>query len=166
MNKKIIIGIVLFLIIVLLIVGFSTTTAEQLDINDNTISEEDLKNFKFGFIGTPETSDGEKAVATINEEEPTKATIDVSGLKEKNDFVTATFTIKNNSENLSASLSAMVENTNREYFKVEHNIEQPSTLKIGETTTITVKITLTKTPEEIQPETTATVTITADPIQQ
>lgn len=166
MNKKIIIGIVLFLIIVLLIVGFSTTTAEQLDIKGNTISEEDLKNFKFGFIGAPETSDGEKAVATINEEEPTKATIDVSGLKEKNESVTATFTIQNNSENLSASLSAMVENTNREYFKVEHNIEQPSTLKIGETTTITVKVTLTKTPEDIQPETTATVTITADPIQQ
>lgn len=162
MNKKIIIGIVLFLIIVLLIVGFSTTTAEQLDIKGNTISEEDLKNFKFGFIGTPETSDGEKAVATINSEEPTKATIDVSGLTEKNDSVTAKFTIQNNSENL----SAMVENTNREYFKVEHNIEQPSTLKIGETTTITVKVTLTKTPEDIQPETTATVTITADPIQQ
>lgn len=164
MNKKTVVGVVLFLAIVLLAVGFAAITAVNLVITGNTTATPDQKNFKVVFTGEPETSDPGKVTADINEGDPTKATMDVSGLTAKDQFVTATFEIQNKSADLSAALSATTENTNTTYFDVSYNIAEPTIAK-GETTTITVTVTLLKTPIAGDENGTTTVTITADPVQ-
>ena len=78
--------------------------------------------------------------------------MDVKGLTAKNDSVSATFTIQNLSEDLSAELSIKSKTiTNTEYFAIATEFtNDKSTLKHGESTTVKVTVTLVKTP--IDPE--------------
>lgn len=166
MNKKTVVGVVLFLAIVLLAVGFAAITAVNLVITGNTTATPSQENFKVEFTGEPETSDPGKVTADINEDDPTKATMDVSGLTAKDQFVTATFTIQNKSTDLSAQLTEVeAVNTNTEYFKVDTNIEAPTVVTAGSTTTVTVTVTLLKTPISGNETGTTTVTLKADPVQ-
>ena len=166
MNKKTVVGVVLFLAIVLLAVGFAAITAVNLVITGNTTATPSQENFKVEFTEVSNTSDPEKVVADINDGDATKATMEVSGLTAKDDFVTATYTIQNKSTDLSAQLTEVSsENTNNEYFKVETNIAEPTLLTAGQTTTVTVTVTLLKTPISGDETGTTTVTLKADPVQ-
>ena len=166
MNKKTVVGVVLFLAIVLLAVGFAAITAVNLVITGNTTATPSQENFKVVFTGEPETSEPGKVTADINEDDPTKATMDVSGLTAKDQFVTATFTIQNKSADLSAQLTEVsAVNTNTAYFKVDTNIAEPTLVTAGSTTTVTVTVTLLKTPISGDETGTTTVTLKADPVQ-
>ena len=165
MNKstKVIVGIVLFLAIVLLAVGFAAITSVQLNISGSATATPDQANFKVEFTGEP-TADG-KVEASINDLDKTKATMNVTGLTAKDETVTATYTIKNLSADLSAQLSATTESSNSEYFDVSYKINEPSTLTAQGETTITVTVKLLKTPISGDESGTIGVTITATPVQ-
>ena len=90
--------------------------------------------------------------------------MNVTGLTSKGDKETATFTIQNLSEDLSAQLTVGIENSNEEYYKVTYDLKK-GTLTAGETTTIEVTIELIKTPIDATQETDAVVAISADPVQ-
>lgn len=164
-KAKTIIGVVLFIAILSIAVGFAAITSVQLNISGTAGATASQENFKVEFTGEPEVSDGEKVEATINNMDKTNATMNVTGLTAKDEFVTATYTIKNLSADLSAQLSAKTTTSNTEYFDVTYNIDEPTTLTANGETTITVTVTLKKTPIEEPATGTIGVTITADPLQ-
>ena len=143
-NNKIVGGIVL-LAIILVAVGYAAITNVTLNINGTAKSEANQTNFAVEFIGTPTTGGKGTTTATINESKKTEGTVKVSGLTAKGDTATATFTVKNKSDDLSTDLTAEATNSNTDYFEVISNLEK-TTLKAGEETTLTVKVKLLKTP--------------------
>lgn len=164
-KAKTIIGVVLFIAILSIAVGFAAITSVQLNISGTAGATTSQENFKVEFTGEPETSDPKKVTATIDEMNKAQATMNVTGLTAKDEFVTATYTIKNSSADLSAQLSATTTSSNTEYFDVTYNIDEPTTLTANGETTITVTVTLKKTPIEEPESGTIGVTITAAPVQ-
>ena len=163
-NTKAIVGLVLIIAVLLVAIGYAAITAVTLNITGNANAAADKSNFVVRFTGTPTVSDSSKVTAKLNAEDQLKATMDVNGLTAKGDTATATFTIANNSADLSAALSAESTCSNTEYFKVTYNIANTPVAK-GETTTITVTVELIKTPIDVDPTGTIGVTITAQPQQ-
>lgn len=164
-DTKIIVGVILLLAIVLVAVGYAAISNIQLNITGDVQATPEQTNFVVEFSGTPTTSDDTKVTAELNQSDPLKATMNVTGLSAAGDTVTATYTIENKSPDLSAALSATETNSNTEYFEVSHNIAEPSTIDAGETTTITVTVKLIKTPVDTDETTSIGVTITAEPEQ-
>ena len=164
-NTKLSIGIVLIVAVLLVAIGYAAVTSRQLNIDGTSTATPDSANFTLKFEGTPEVSDQSKVTAGIEEGNELKATMNVKGLTAKGDTVTATYTIKNTSADLTAALAAGVtSNTNSEYFNVEYNLAD-NTIAHGDSTTIVVTVTLIKTPIEGEQTSTIGVTITADPQQ-
>ena len=163
-SARTIVGIVVFLAIVLLAVGFAAITSIKLNISGSTSATPSQANFKVEFTGTPQTSGG-KVSATINGTDKTKATMNVTGLTAKGETVTATYTIKNLSADLAAQLSATTQSSNTEYFEVSYKIKDPTKLAAQGETTITVTVKLLKTPVTGDESGTIGVTITAAPVQ-
>ena len=123
-------------------VGFAAITTVNLNISGKAQATADASNFKVEFFGTPTSSDSSKLTVGIDATDKKKATIGVSGLTAKGDTVTATYTVKNLSADLSANLAATVsKNTNTEYFTVEPTVTAAN-IAAGKDTTVTVKVTL------------------------
>ncbi len=165
-NNKVVGGVVL-LAIILVAVGYATITNVTLNINGTAKSETSQSNFVVEFVGTPTTSGKGTTTATINENKKTEGTIEVSGLTAKGDTATATYTIKNNSQDLSADLTAEATSSNEDYFQVICSLEK-TTLKTQEETTLTVAVKLLKTPIDETKEDLKSnigVSITAEPKQ-
>ena len=164
-NTKICIGIVLVVAVLLVAIGYAAISSRQLNIDGSAQATPDQANFTVKFIGTPVVSDQDKVTAKLSESDELKATMDVEGLTAKGDTVTATYTIQNTSKDLSAALSASVtSNTNPEYFTVDYDIAD-STIAHGDSTTITVTVTLIKTPIDLEQKSTIGITLKADPEQ-
>ena len=164
-NAKIV-GGVLVLAVILVAVAYAAITSTQLNINGTGNATANQSNFKVEFIGTPTTGGKGTTTATIDSSVKTNGTVTVNGLTAKGDEATATYTIENTSKDLSAELTANVsKNTNTEYFDVKYNIAEPRTLEQGATTTITVTVTLIKTPIDTDPTSEIGITITANPQQ-
>lgn len=119
--------------------------------------------FKIRFSEAPIVSNEEKVMAAITND--INATINVSGLKQKGEFETATYTVKNASIELAAELSVKITNDNKEYFLVDYDISK-TTIKKGETTIITVKVELIKTPITETERATIGIQLEAEPIQE
>ena len=143
-NSKIIGGILLVTIL-LVAVGYAAITKVGLNIDGTAKSEGNPDNFKVELIGEPQTSGDGTTTATINTADKTQGTMNVSGLNAKGQTAIATYTVKNQSTDLSADLTAKATSTNDEYFEVQCSLEK-TTLKAGEETTMTVKVKLLKTP--------------------
>ena len=143
-NNKIIGGIVL-LAIVLVAVGYAAITNVTLNIDGTAKSEGNPDNFKVELVGEPQTSGDGTTTATINNADKTQGTMNVSGLNAKGQTAIATYTVKNQSADLSADLTAKATSTNDEYFEVQCSLDK-TTLKAQEQTTMTVKVKLLKTP--------------------
>lgn len=159
--------VVLSLVLAALVigVGYAAITTVNLTVSGTASATANQSNFKVEFFGTPTVSNSDNLSATINASDKTQATINVSGLSAKGDTVTATYTVKNLSADLSAELSASVaSNTNEEYFKVEPAVTQ-GTITAGTTTTVTVKVTLIKTPIDEDVTSTIKVNVAAKPVQ-
>lgn len=119
------------------------------------------------FIGTPTTGGKGTTTATIDSSVKTNGTVTVNGLTAKGDEATATYTVKNQSADLSADLTAEATSSNEEYFEVLCTLEK-TTLKAQEETTLKVTVRLLKTPIDETKENLKTdigVTVTAEPKQ-
>lgn len=169
MNKstKTLVGVVLFLAIVLVAVGYAAITTIPLNITGSAQAEANQDNFSVIFTGETSTDGDGTTVATKTGD--TSATMTVTGLTAKGEKATATYTIQNTSADLSAALSATVtNNSNPDYFAVTKTIADPTTLVASGMTTITVEVELLKTPvaeTEEQLKATIGIGITADPVQ-
>ena len=165
-NAKIV-GGVLVLAVILVAVAYAAITSTQLNINGTGNATANQSNFKVEFIGTPTTGGKGTTVATIDSNVKTNGTVTVNGLTAKGDEATATYTVKNQSADLSADLSATATSSNEEYFEVFCTLEK-TTLKAQEETTLKVTVRLLKTPIDETKENLKTdigVTVTAEPKQ-
>ena len=165
-NAKIV-GGVLVLAIILAAVAYAAITSTQLNINGTGNATANQSNFKVEFIGTPTTGGKGTTTATIDSSVKTNGTVTVNGLTAKGDEATATYTVKNQSADLSADLSAEATSSNEEYFEVLCTLEK-TTLKAQEETTLKVTVRLLKTPIDETKENLKTdigVTVTAEPKQ-
>ena len=165
-NTKIVGGILLVAII-LVAVAYAAITNVELNINGVGSAQAKQENFKVEFIGTPSTSGKGTTTATINESDKTKGTVNVTGLTAKGDEAVATYTVKNQSSDISADLTAEATSSNQTYFEVICSLEK-TTLKAQEETTLKVTVRLLKTPidetkEDLNSD--IDVTLTAEPKQ-
>ena len=155
------------LAIILVAVAYAAITSTQLNINGTGNATANQSNFKVEFIGTPTTGGKGTTTATIDSSVKTNGTVTVNGLTAKGDEATATYTVKNQSADLSADLSAKATSSNEEYFEVLCTLEK-TTLKAQEETTLKVTVRLLKTPIDETKENLKTdigVTVTAEPKQ-
>ena len=165
-NAKIV-GGVLVLAIILVAVAYAAITSTQLNINGTGNATANQSNFKVEFIGTPTTGGKGTTTATIDSSVKTNGTVTVNGLTAKGDEATATYTVKNQSADLSADLSAEATSSNEEYFEVLCTLDK-TTLKAQEETTLKVTVRLLKTPIDETKENLKTdigITVTAEPKQ-
>ena len=165
-NAKIV-GGVLVLAIILVAVAYAAITSTQLNINGTGNATANQSNFKVEFIGIPTTGGKGTTTATIDSSVKTNGTVTVNGLTAKGDEATATYTVKNQSADLSADLTAEATSSNEEYFEVLCTLEK-TTLKAQEETTLKVTVRLLKTPIDETKENLKTdigVTVTAEPKQ-
>ena len=165
-NTKIV-GGVLLVAIILVAVAYAAITNVELNINGVGSAQAKQENFKVEFIGTPSTSGKGTTTATINESDKTKGTVNVTGLTAKGDEAIATYTVKNQSSDISADLTAEATSSNQTYFEVICSLEK-TTLKAQEETTLKVTVRLLKTPidetkEDLNSD--IDVTLTAEPKQ-
>ena len=165
-NTKIVGGILLVAII-LVAVAYAAITNVELNINGVGSAQAKQENFKVEFIGTPSTSGKGTTTATINSDDKTQGSVNVTGLTAKGDEATATYTVKNLSSDISADLTAEATSSNQTYFEVICSLEK-TTLKAQEETTLKVTVRLLKTPidetkEDLNSD--IDVTLTAEPKQ-
>lgn len=162
-KKKTFVGVALLVAVLMLGVGYAAIADVKLNVQGNVTATPSDANFKVEFTGIPVTSDG--VSASISEENKLEATIDVTGLTQAGDVATATYTIINNSEDLTANLTAnVIENSNSTYFKVTPTLAQSSIAKKA-STTLEVKVELIKTPVATDETGTIKVQVTAAPAQ-
>ena len=165
-NAKIV-GGVLVLAVILVAVAYAAITSTQLNINGTGNATAKQDNFRVEFIGTPTTGGKGTTTATIDSSVKTNGTVTVNGLTAKGDEATATYTVKNQSADLSADLSAKATSSNEEYFEVLCTLEK-TTLKAQEETILKVTVRVLKTPIDETKENLKTdigVTVTAEPKQ-
>ena len=143
-NTKIVGGILLVAII-LVAVAYAAITNVDLKINGVGSAQAKQENFKVEFIGTPSTSGKGTTTATINSDDKTQGSVNVTGLTAKGDEAVAIYTVKNLSSDISADLTAEAISSNQTYFEVICSLEK-TTLKAQEETTLKVTVRLLKTP--------------------
>ena len=143
-NTKIV-GGVLLVAIILVAVAYAAITNVGLNINGVGNAQAKQENFKVEFIGTPSTSGKGTTTATINSDDKTQGSVNVTGLTAKGDEAIATYTVKNQSSDISADLTAEATSSNQAYFEVICSLEK-TTLKAQEETTLKVTVRLLKTP--------------------
>ena len=163
MNKtsKIIVTSVIIAIL-LLGVGYAAIQNITLTIAGTAAADPNQANFKVMFSGTPTVSDENYVAAAITDD--INATMSVTGLTKKGDVVSATYTVQNASEYLSADLKISTTNNNTEFFTLSSEIAKTS-LIAGEATTVTVPVEVTKTPIKESVHATIGVQIEAMPVQ-
>ena len=159
-KKKGLVIVLLLIAVLVLGVGYAAISNVTLHITGQATGVSDDENFDVNFIGTPSFSKtGASAGATVTHD----ATIQVGGLKKVDDYVTATYDIKNVSpEDITALLSASISNSNETYFDVEYVFGQTSLAKDAQTT-VTITVTLIKPVVTTDQNATIDVTITATP---
>ena len=159
-NKLIIVA--LLAATLLLGIGYAAIQNITLNISGTAAADPSQSNFKVMFSGTPEVSDSTYVTAGITDD--MNATINVSGLTQKGETVSTTYTVQNASTDLSADLSAAITNSNTEYFTITSELGKTS-LTAGEATTVTLIIELIKTPLSESVSSTIGVQLTATPVQ-
>jgi hypothetical protein len=160
-TNKIIIGIILTAVL-LLGVGYAAIQNISLNITGTATADVSQSNFVVKFSNTPQVSDSNKVTASVTNS--TNATMNVTGLTTKGDSVTATYTVQNTSADLSANLSVQATNSNEEYFEITTELGK-TTLTSGDATTLTVTITLIKTPITDNITSTIGLQLTSEPLQ-
>ena len=166
-NTNRVVGGVVLLAVILVAIAYAAITNVTLKINGTSKSQANQTNFVVQFVGEPTTGGKGTTTATINTSKRTEGTVNVEGLTAKGDTATATFTVQNSSQDLSADLTAKATSSNEDYFEVRCKIDD-TTLKAGATTKLTVTVELLKTPIDETKEDLSTnigVSITAEPKQ-
>ena len=162
-----VVGGVVLLAVILVAIAYAAITNVTLNINGTGSAQAGKDNFVVEFVGEPTTGGKGTTTATIDKSKRTEGTVNVEGLTAKGDTATATFTVQNSSQDLSADLTAKATSSNEDYFEVRCKIDD-TTLKAGATTELTVTVELLKTPiDETKEDLNADigVSITAEPKQ-
>lgn len=157
-----IIMLVVLIAIMLLGIGYAAIQNITLNIGGTANADPSQANFSVKFTGTPVVSDTSKVEATITDN--VNATINVEGLTNKGEIVTAEYLVQNASEDLSTDLVVESSNSNEEYFLIQTKIGKTS-LSAGEETTVIITVELIKVPIEEKVTSTIGVTLTAKPVQ-
>lgn len=157
------VGLILLLAVLMLGIGYAAMSNITLNIGGSASAIVEDENFKVKFTGTPEVSSSD-VTATITDDH--NATLNVTGLSAKGDKVTATYTIENASEDLSASVAVpTITNSNEDYFTVTTDMSASQTLAAGGNTTVTVTVELVKTPVDADQTADIKVSLVASPVQ-
>ena len=166
-NKKALqIGLFVLVAIVVLGVGYAAISAVNLIINGNATVSVNQNNFKVHFTGAQAISGstGASGTSTIDSQDDTKATFDVTGLTKVGDYAEAVYTVRNDSNGIGAEITLNLTSSNTEYFKVTETILD-NKLQAGEETTAKVKVEMIKTPITDSVSTSITATLTASPLE-
>ena len=166
-NKKTLQIVLLVVIaVVTLGIGYAAISAVNLIINGNATASVDQNNFKVHFTQAQAISGstGVSGTSSIDTQDDTKATFDVTGLTKVGDYAEAVYTVRNDSNGVGAEISLSVSNSNSEYFKVTETILD-NKLQAGEETTAKVKVEMIKTPITDSVSTSITATLTASPLE-
>ena len=165
-ENRVIAGVMLVAVI-LVGIAYAAITNVTLNIKGTGNAQASKDNFAVEFVGEPTTGGKGTTTATINTAKRTEGTMNVTGLTAKGDTATATYTVRNLSQDLSADLTAEATSSNQSYFEVICKLED-ITLKAKATTTLTVTVKLLKTPIDETKENLSSeigVSITAEPKQ-
>ena len=111
-NKKALqIGLFVLIAIVVLGVGYAAISAVNLIINGNATARVDQNNFKVHFTGAQAISGstGASGTSTIDSQDDTKATFDVTGLTKVGDYAEAVYTVRNDSNGIGAEILMVLE---------------------------------------------------------
>lgn len=158
------VGLVLLVAVLMLGIGYAAISNITLNIGGTAKAVISDENFKVKFTGTPEVSDADLISASISND--TTATINVDSFTAKGQTATATYTILNDSADLSASIAVpTITNSNTEYFAVTTDWDAAKTVAAQGTTTITVTVELIKTPIDSDQEAGINVSLVASPVQ-
>lgn len=171
-KQKTIFGLAILAAILMLGIGYAAVSDITLNIGG---AADALADSDFDVIFTNEENDitinktnapQATVTADVNTNDKTQANISVSGLTTKGEKVEVTYTIANNSADLSASLTATTSNSNNDYFSITSSItDTPVVVAKDETTTVKVTVELIKTPIDTDQNATIGVKLTAKPIQ-
>lgn len=144
-------------------IAYAAITSVTLNVNGNVTATPDQGNFKIAFdnVNNKPTFSGTGA-ATLTIVDGTHATMEVTGLTKVGDAMTATFTINNTSDDISADLVATPSNDNTEYFTVTATLGATTIGPKTGTTTVTVQVECIKTPI-VEQKATIGVAIVATP---
>ena len=147
---------------ILLGLGYAAISNITLTVSGTAAASAVQSNFDVGFASVTEVSDYTYVTASVDSN--ISATINVSGLTQSGQTASATYEIKNNSSDLSTDLSVSTSNSNTEYFTISSRLANTS-LKAGESTTVTVTVELTKTPIGEDVSSRIEVVLTAMPVE-
>lgn len=164
-RKKTLYGLGLFVLILVLGVGYAAVSEVTLNIDGSaTVASEALK---VSFNGVTDTEDDGKVVASSTDNS-LNASIQVTNLT-LNEAVSATYTIKNQETDVDANvIKKQISNDKPEFFEVTTSVDDSAeTITAGGTGTVTVTVRLIKTPIEAT-DSTANIQIdlTASPVAQ
>lgn len=171
MNKK---RVLVPLIIAIILMGIGYAIASQsLTINGSASAAVDDTNFSVIFnkdvaatATLSETITGATATASYDDSNSQVASLSVSGLTTKGQYATFTYSIINKSADLGATVTVgEITNSNSDYFTVTTSLASSSLTANEGTTTLTVIVTLNKTPIAEQ-SATITVPITAEAVAE
>ena len=165
-EKALQIGLFVLVAIVVLGVGYAAISSVNLIINGNATASVDQNNFKVHFTQAQAISGstGVSGTSTIDSQDDTKATFDVTGLTKVGDYAEAVYTVRNDSNGIGAEITLNLESSNTEYFKVTETILD-NKLQAGEETTAKVRVEMIKTPITDSVSTSITATLTASPLE-
>ena len=159
-------GVFILVAIVLLGIGYAAISNILLTVNSTkTVVKINQENFKVHFTEAQNITgtDGVSG-STIIEDDDTVASFSVTGLAKTGDYAEAKYTVSNDSNGIGAIISSELSNTNTEYFKVTETIND-NKLQAGETTTVTVKVEMVKTPLTDSVSTNITTKLKANPLE-
>ena len=147
---------------ILLGLGYAAIQNITLNITGTATGITSQDNFKVRFTRVTDISDAVNVTASVNTD--TTASINVTGLTEKGQSVTATYEIENQSNDLSSDLNVNTTNSNTEYFVITSRLNKTS-LMAGEKTTVTVTVEMIKTPIDGSVTSNVGVNLTAIPVE-
>lgn len=190
-NNKKTVTIVLFALIavIVLAIGYATIQAINLTITGSATASPDSSSFEVKFLNDLDGDDENNPRNIEYEERLTTGTVvytnnkpystrpavvdsdltahfNTQQLSAAGEKAIATYRVKNTSPNLSANLNVICSSTNPEYFQTTcklGNVSSSESLVSGAVTTVTVEVTVLKTPIEDAQASTISTVITATP---
>ncbi len=161
-KKKLQIMIFVLIGVITLGVGYAAISAINLVISGNASGSPSQNSFSVVFKSASVTTG--TGTATIDQNDVTVAYFDVSGLSKTGDTAVATYTIRNESNGVGASIQLNVTNSNTEYFQITEAIVDTE-LQANEQTTATITVQMIKTPITDSVSTSITGTLIATPME-
>lgn len=172
-KRKTMISLAIIALVLVLGIGYATVADIPLNIVGSLSASADAE-FEVKFVEGSESTEGAGTKeASITSD--TEAEFSVSDLTTKGQTASVTYEIENVSPSLTANLSAVLTNTNEDWFSADYYFgeESEKTAELAPEngkTTVTIEVELLDTPltDEEAEEATATVTLalTASPVQK